>query len=64
MKNEGKMVELLAEMVKGQDRLIDEVSEMNQDVSQMKTELIKQGLQTAENSRAILKLADEIRLVA
>jgi len=33
MKNEGKMVELLAEMVKGQDRLIDEVSEMNQDVS-------------------------------
>ncbi len=57
MKNEDKIVELLAEMVKGQDRLAGEVS-------QMKSEIIKQGLQTAENSRAILKLADEIRLVA
>ena len=44
-------------MVKGQDKLIEEVSEM-------KTEIFKQGLQTSENSRAILKLADEIRLVA
>ena len=57
MKNEEKTVELLAEMIKGQDRLKDEVSAM-------KLEIIKQGLQTAENSRAILKLADEIRLVA
>ncbi|HMR56455.1 MAG TPA: hypothetical protein PLM56_06605 [Cyclobacteriaceae bacterium] len=57
MKNEDKIVELLAEMVKGQDKLIEEVSEM-------KTEIFKQGLQTSENSRAILKLADEIRLVA
>ena len=57
MKNEEKTVELLAEMTKGQDRLKDEVSAM-------KLEIIKQGLQTAENSRAILKLADEIRLVA
>jgi hypothetical protein len=57
MKNEDKIVELLAEMVKGQDKLIEEVAEM-------KTEIFKQGLQTAENSRAILKLADEIRLVA
>lgn len=57
MKNEDRIVELLAEMVKGQDKLIGEVAEM-------KTEIFKQGLQTAENSRAILKLADEIRLVA
>lgn len=57
MKNEEKIVELLAEMVKGQDRLKDEVSAM-------KLEIIKQGLQTAENSRVILKLAEEIRLVA
>ncbi len=57
MKNEDKIVELLAEMVKGQDKLIEEVAEM-------KTEIFKQGLQTAENSRAIFKLADEIRLVA
>ena len=85
MKNEDKIVELLAEMVKGQDRLIGEVSsmkseiskmnteisemkseisEMNTEISQMNIEIRKQGLQTAENSRAILKLADEIRLVA
>ena len=57
MKNEEKTVELLAEMIKGQGRLKDEVSAM-------KLEIIKQGLQTAESSRAILKLADEIRLVA
>lgn len=71
MKNEDKIVELLAEMVKGQDRLVGEVtamkteiSSMKFEVSYMKEEIIKQGLQTAENSRAILKLADEIRLVA
>ncbi|WKZ61555.1 MAG: hypothetical protein QY309_08675 [Cyclobacteriaceae bacterium] len=64
MKNEEKIIELLAEMVRGQDRLVGEVSEMKDQIKQMNTELIKQGLQTAENSRAILKLADEIRLVA
>ncbi len=57
MKNDDKIVELLTEMVKGQDKLVDEVS-------QMKVELIKQGMQTAENSRAILKLAYELRLIA
>jgi len=60
MKNEDRIVELLAEMVKGQDKLIDEVSQVKTEVSQMKTEIFKQGLQTAENSRAIFKLADEI----
>jgi hypothetical protein len=64
MKNEDRIVELLAEMVKGQDKLIEEVSELKSEISQVKTEIFKQGLQTAENSRAILKLADEIRLVA
>lgn len=78
MKNEEKIIELLAEMVKGQDRLTDEVSQMKNeissvknevssmrsDISSIKNEIIKQGLQTAENSRAILKLAEEIRLVA
>lgn len=64
MKNEEKIIELLSEMVRGQDRVVGEVSEMKDQIKQMNTELIKQGLQTAENSRAILKLADEIRLVA
>ncbi|MBX2946734.1 MAG: hypothetical protein KF725_12945 [Cyclobacteriaceae bacterium] len=71
MKNEEKIIELLAEMVRGQDRLVGEVSEMKEEIisvkgeiQQMNVEIMKQGLQTAENSRAILKLADEIRLVA
>ncbi len=64
MKNEEKIVELLSEMVRGQDRLVGEVSQMKEQIKQMNVEIMKQGLQTAENSRAILKLADEIRLVA
>lgn len=56
MKNESRIVELLSEVVKGQDRLTGEVSKMNR-------ELTKQGLQAAENSRSILRLADEIKLV-
>lgn len=57
MKNEDRIVELQSDMVKGQDQLTDEVSKM-------KGEIIKLNLNTSENSRAILKLADEIRLVA
>jgi len=71
MKNEQKIVELLAEMVKGQDRLTDEVSGMKKEISSvkkeilnMKGEVVKLNLNTSENSRAVLKLADEIRLVA
>jgi hypothetical protein len=78
MKNENRIVELLAEMVKGQDRLTSEVSEMKQEISGMKSdvsgmksdvsglkqEMAKHNLQIAENSRAVLKLAEEIRLVA
>ncbi len=64
MKSKEKIIELLAEMVRGKDRLVGEVSEMKDQIKHMNTELIKQGFQTAENSRAILKLADEIRLVA
>lgn len=57
MKYESRIIELLAEMVTGQDRLTAEVSEL-------KNESIKHNLQIAENSRAVLKLAEEIRLVA
>lgn len=71
MKNEEKIIELLTEMVRGQDRLVGEVSQMKdqirivkEEIQQMNMELVKQGLQTAENSSAILKLAEEIRLVA
>ena len=71
MKNEDKIVELLADMLKGQDRLTDEVSKIGKgqgrltvEVTKMKGEIVKLNLNTSENSRATLKLADEIRLVA
>lgn len=78
MKNEDRKVELLAEMVKGQDRLTGEVSEMknqtlklnlgvdslNSRVDKLNSEVVKLNLSTSENSRAIMKIADEIRLVA
>lgn len=51
MKNEGKIVELLAEMLIRQDSMLDELKNV-------KSEVMKLNLQTAENSRAILKLAD------
>ncbi len=64
MKNENRIIELLAVMVKGQDHLTAEVPGMKNDISEMKVELFKHNLQIAGNSRAVLKLADEIRLVA
>ena len=58
-----KIVELLADMLKGQDRLTDEVSKIGKgqdrltvEVTKMKGEIVKQlNLNTSENSRAILK---------
>jgi hypothetical protein len=71
MNNDNRIIELLAEMVKGQDKLVGEVTQMKNEITGVKNEItevkreaIKQGLQLAENSRAILKLADEIKLVA
>ena len=71
MENENKIIELLTETVKGVDRLNGkvagiegEVTGMRQEMIKMIQEMIKQNLQLGENSRAILKLADEIRLVA
>ncbi len=64
MKNEDRIVELLTEMVKGQDQLIEKVSGLEKEMFKMSGEIVKLNLNTSENSRAILKLADEIRMVA
>lgn len=64
MKNQHRVIELLAEMVKGQDKLVREVTSLKKEMTSIKEEAVKQALLLAENSRAILKLADEIRLVA
>ncbi len=63
MKNEKKIIELMGEIVKGQDHLIGEVSVIKKQISKLNNEAVKLNLSTSENSRAILKLSDEIRLV-
>lgn len=57
MKNEDRIVELLAEMVIKQDSVVDELRNV-------KSEIIKLNFQTAENSRAIFKLADKVDQIA
>jgi hypothetical protein len=69
MENEGRIAELLAESLKGQDRIVEQLKETNQSLYKIETksdkleeQLIK--LQTTENSRAIFKLAEKIDQIA
>ena len=99
MKNETKIIELLAESLKGQDRMVTEMKGTNQrldltvkrldqtverldhtvarldqtvetlDHLEIKGEkieghLVKLNLQTAENTRAIYKLAEKVEEIA
>lgn len=57
MENEGRIVEPLAEMLLRQDDMLDELRGV-------KDEVIKLNLQTSENTRAILKLADRVEKIA
>ncbi|MBX2900467.1 MAG: hypothetical protein KF775_12495 [Cyclobacteriaceae bacterium] len=57
MKNEDRIVELLAEMAIKQDSVVEELRNV-------KSEIVKLNLQTAENSRAIFKLADKVEQIA
>jgi archaellum component FlaC len=77
MDNEGRIVKLLAEMLIRQDGMLEElkgvknevssvkneVSSVKKEVSSLKSEVVKLNLQTSENSRAILKLADRIEQI-
>ena len=64
MKNEDRIVELLAEMVFKQDQMVEEIKLVKSEVGGVKSEIIKLNLQTEENSRAIMKLADKIATIA
>ena len=57
MENEGRIVELLSEMLLRPDDLLGELRGV-------KNEVIKLNLQTSENTRAILKLADRVEKIA
>ena len=66
-----KLFELLAEMVFKQDQMIEEIKlvkteigGVKSEVGGVKSEVIKLNLQTAENTRAILKLADKVDSIA
>lgn len=53
MENDKRLIELFAEMLQKQDQMVEELRNV-------KSEMIKLNLQTSENTRAVLKLADKI----
>ena len=63
MKNEDKIIELLAEMVHNQDITNQKLDNLEKRVGKTEKELAKTNAQLAEHSRAILKLADKLELV-
>ena len=60
MKNENRIVELLAEMVHKQDEMVKNQSNTNERLERLETQMIKLNVQTSENTRAVIKLADKI----
>jgi polyhydroxyalkanoate synthesis regulator phasin len=67
MKNEERMVELLAEMVKKSDisngqqkEMISEMKTMRKEISEMHKDIRKNNLMLAEHSRAIITLAENV----
>ncbi|MBT1699874.1 hypothetical protein KK083_23505 [Fulvivirgaceae bacterium PWU4] len=77
MKNEGKILELLADMALKQDHMVEELRTVKEDLSNVKSEIsklnagmtrvnseiVKLNLQTSENTRAIFKLSDKVELL-
>lgn len=77
MKNEGKILELLADMPLKQDHMVEELCTVKEDLSNVKSEIsklnagmtkvnseiVKLNLQTSENTRAIFKLSDKVELL-
>jgi transcriptional regulator len=66
MKNEDRMVELLAEMVKNSDRSIVQQKEMISEMKTMRKEIsamhkdIRNNIMLSEHSRAIITLAENV----
>lgn len=64
MENENRIVELLAETLIKFDEMIVEQKKSNHRLENVESEIIKLNLQTAENTGAIFKLANEIENIA
>lgn len=67
MAEDSRLVELMAEMLIKQDAMVDElkgvrseVSSVKSEVTKVNSEIAKLNLLSAENTRAIMKLADKI----
>jgi hypothetical protein len=57
MANDDRLVEIMAEMLIKQDVIVEELKGV-------KSEIVKLNLQSAENTRAILTLADKVEHIA
>ncbi len=64
MENEQRIVELLAETLIKFDRMIDEQKQTNNRLQKLEEGMNKLNLQTTENTRAIIKLANEVENIA
>ena len=60
MAKDDRLVELMAEMLIKQDEMVMELRNVKNEVSEVKEEITKLNLVSAENSRAILKLANQM----
>lgn len=64
MENEKRLVEIMADLVIKFDEFIEGQKETNQRLGKVEDGIIKLNLQSAENTRAILKLADKVETIA
>ncbi len=64
MENEKRLVEIMADLVIKFDEFIEGQKETNQRLGKVEDGITKLNLQTAENTRAILKLADRVETIA
>lgn len=63
MQNEGRILGILSESLKTQDKMLQQIISGNERLSKVEEELVKLNLQTNENTRAIIKLADRLEVL-
>jgi len=67
MKNEEKLIEVMAELLAEVHEMCTDtkaqLTTLNQDVQEMKKEMAKMNPQISENTRAIMKLADNTNII-
>lgn len=64
MAKDDRLVELMAEMLIKQDQMISELRDIKGDIRNIKEDINKLNIISAENTRAIIKLADKMEVFA